>query len=91
MKIRSGVEAGSDRMEDDEDDVELEKSNVLLMGPTGSGIMRLYLPPYFLFFIFQFPVLWMLILPFGKQERHYLQRPSLVLSMFHLSLQMQRL
>ncbi|KAK9069940.1 hypothetical protein SSX86_010338 [Deinandra increscens subsp. villosa] len=33
----SGVETGRDRMEDDDDYVELEKSNVLLMGPTGSG------------------------------------------------------
>ncbi|KAD4585748.1 hypothetical protein E3N88_23349 [Mikania micrantha] len=33
----SGVETGRDRMDDDDDNVELEKSNVLLMGPTGSG------------------------------------------------------
>ncbi|XP_076918671.1 CLP protease regulatory subunit CLPX3, mitochondrial-like isoform X2 [Bidens hawaiensis] len=33
----SGVETGSDRTEDDDENVELEKSNVLLMGPTGSG------------------------------------------------------
>ncbi|KAI3807103.1 hypothetical protein L1987_23025 [Smallanthus sonchifolius] len=33
----SGVETGRDRIEDDDENVELEKSNVLLMGPTGSG------------------------------------------------------
>ncbi|KAI7738631.1 hypothetical protein M8C21_013871, partial [Ambrosia artemisiifolia] len=33
----SEMETGRDRMEDDDDNVELEKSNVLLMGPTGSG------------------------------------------------------
>ncbi|KAJ9559958.1 hypothetical protein OSB04_005118 [Centaurea solstitialis] len=32
-----GVESGRGRMEDDDDNVDLEKSNVLLMGPTGSG------------------------------------------------------
>ncbi|PWA82504.1 ATPase, AAA-type, core [Artemisia annua] len=33
----SGGETGKARMEDEDDNVELEKSNVLLMGPTGSG------------------------------------------------------
>ncbi|KAF5817463.1 putative AAA+ ATPase domain, ATPase, AAA-type, core, Clp protease, ATP-binding subunit ClpX [Helianthus annuus] len=33
----SGVESGTASVEDDDDNVELEKSNVLLMGPTGSG------------------------------------------------------
>ncbi|KAI3684603.1 hypothetical protein L6452_33827 [Arctium lappa] len=33
----SGVESGRGRLEDDDDNVDLEKSNVLLMGPTGSG------------------------------------------------------
>ncbi|XP_071742622.1 CLP protease regulatory subunit CLPX3, mitochondrial-like isoform X2 [Rutidosis leptorrhynchoides] len=33
----SGGESGSTKMDDDDDNVELEKSNVLLMGPTGSG------------------------------------------------------
>ncbi|XP_076913913.1 CLP protease regulatory subunit CLPX1, mitochondrial-like [Bidens hawaiensis] len=33
----SAVETGSDRTKDDDETVELEKSNVLLMGPTGSG------------------------------------------------------
>jgi len=37
-KIRSGADSGSfDGEADDDDNVELEKSNVLLMGPTGSG------------------------------------------------------
>ncbi|CAK9187490.1 unnamed protein product [Ilex paraguariensis] len=34
----SGVESGS---EDNDDNVELEKSNVLLMGPTGSGVISM--------------------------------------------------
>ncbi|GJX47263.1 Clp protease regulatory subunit ClpX3, mitochondrial-like protein [Tanacetum coccineum] len=33
----SGGETGKARMEDEDENVELEKSNVLLMGPTGSG------------------------------------------------------
>ncbi|GLT63328.1 hypothetical protein SLA2020_359010 [Shorea laevis] len=33
----SGAESGSSATIDDDDNVELEKSNVLLMGPTGSG------------------------------------------------------
>uniref|UniRef100_A0A5B7BF26 Uncharacterized protein n=1 Tax=Davidia involucrata TaxID=16924 RepID=A0A5B7BF26_DAVIN len=33
----SGAESGISKAEDDDDNVELEKSNVLLMGPTGSG------------------------------------------------------
>ncbi|XP_024972907.1 CLP protease regulatory subunit CLPX3, mitochondrial-like [Cynara cardunculus var. scolymus] len=33
----SGVESGRGRLEDDDGNVDLEKSNVLLMGPTGSG------------------------------------------------------
>ncbi|KAB1211017.1 ATP-dependent Clp protease ATP-binding subunit ClpX [Morella rubra] len=33
----SGAESGSPERIDDDDNVELEKSNVLLMGPTGSG------------------------------------------------------
>ncbi|CAI9267159.1 unnamed protein product [Lactuca saligna] len=37
LKKGSGVEKGRGRMEDDDDNVDLEKSNVLLMGPTGSG------------------------------------------------------
>ncbi|WRX30069.1 ATPase [Theobroma cacao] len=35
--LRSGAEAGSSESIDDDDKVELEKSNVLLVGPTGSG------------------------------------------------------
>ena len=39
LNTRSGVELGNDEAEnEDSDSVELEKSNVLLMGPTGSGI-----------------------------------------------------
>ncbi len=39
LSTRSGVELGNDEAEnEDSDSVELEKSNVLLMGPTGSGI-----------------------------------------------------
>lgn len=34
---RPGAESGTSEAIDDEDNVELEKSNVLLMGPTGSG------------------------------------------------------
>ncbi|KAH7832874.1 hypothetical protein Vadar_000917 [Vaccinium darrowii] len=33
----SGAESGISVVEDDDDSIELEKSNVLLMGPTGSG------------------------------------------------------
>lgn len=33
----SGIESGTSTAVDDDDNVELEKSNVLLMGPTGSG------------------------------------------------------
>ncbi|KAI8526476.1 hypothetical protein RHMOL_Rhmol12G0000400 [Rhododendron molle] len=33
----SGAESGTPLVEDDDDSIELEKSNVLLMGPTGSG------------------------------------------------------
>lgn len=35
---RSAAESGKPNTIDKEDNVELEKSNVLLMGPTGSGI-----------------------------------------------------
>lgn len=35
---RSGNESGTQDTVDDDDSVELEKSNVLLMGPTGSGM-----------------------------------------------------
>ncbi|GLT32881.1 hypothetical protein SLA2020_075130 [Shorea laevis] len=37
LQIGSGEESGSSETVDDDDNVELEKSNVLLMGPTGSG------------------------------------------------------
>ncbi|KGN52598.1 CLP protease regulatory subunit CLPX3, mitochondrial isoform X3 [Cucumis sativus] len=37
QKGRSGNESGTQDTVDDDDSVELEKSNVLLMGPTGSG------------------------------------------------------
>lgn len=36
---RSAAESGFPNTIDKEDNVELEKSNVLLMGPTGSGII----------------------------------------------------
>lgn len=36
LTTRSGAESGTS-VPDDDDAVELEKSNVLLMGPTGSG------------------------------------------------------
>ena len=40
LNTRSGVELGNDEAEnEDSDSVELEKSNVLLMGPTGSGLI----------------------------------------------------
>lgn len=35
---RSGTETGIPETTDDDENVELEKSNVLLMGPTGSGL-----------------------------------------------------
>lgn len=39
LNTRSGVEFGSNGDENEgSDSVELEKSNVLLMGPTGSGM-----------------------------------------------------
>ena len=38
LNARSGAEAASLEAMDDDDNVELEKSNVLLVGPTGSGI-----------------------------------------------------
>lgn len=37
---RSGVESADGKAEND-DIVELEKSNVLMMGPTGSGTVKL--------------------------------------------------
>nr|POE78849.1 clp protease regulatory subunit clpx1, mitochondrial [Quercus suber] len=37
FNTRSGAESGIPDKVDDDDNVELEKSNVLLMGPTGSG------------------------------------------------------
>lgn len=45
FKSRSQQESGSYEPEvvDDDDNVELEKSNVLLMGPTGSGTDNLHL------------------------------------------------
>lgn len=39
MNDRSGAESGISVVEDDDDSIELEKSNVLLMGPTGSGMV----------------------------------------------------
>ena len=45
LKTRSGIKRGNDEVEnEDSDSVVLEKSNVLLMGPTGSGI---YLVSFF--------------------------------------------
>ena len=45
LNTRSGIEPGTNEVEnEDSDSVELEKSNVLLMGPTGSGI---YLMSFF--------------------------------------------
>ncbi|KAK7314879.1 hypothetical protein VNO77_33408 [Canavalia gladiata] len=37
LKKGSGADSGASEVLDDDDNVELEKSNVLLMGPTGSG------------------------------------------------------
>ena len=46
LNTRSGIEWGTNEVEnEDNDSVELEKSNVLLMGPTGSGI---YMMSFFL-------------------------------------------
>lgn len=39
---RSGAESRTSEAIDDDDNVELEKSNVLLMGPTGSGMTLCY-------------------------------------------------
>lgn len=39
-------EAESSRLDDD-DNVDLEKSNVLLMGPTGSGMITMFQSLYF--------------------------------------------
>lgn len=39
FNTRSGAESGIPDKIDDDDNVELEKSNVLLMGPTGSGLI----------------------------------------------------
>ncbi|KAF5942236.1 hypothetical protein HYC85_019878 [Camellia sinensis] len=41
LRKGSGAESGIFGTEDDDDNVELEKSNVLLMGPTGSGMTLL--------------------------------------------------
>jgi ATP-dependent Clp protease ATP-binding subunit ClpX len=38
VENRSGGDSGISDIFDDDENVELEKSNVLLMGPTGSGI-----------------------------------------------------
>lgn len=45
LKIhRSGADSGNFEAENDDDDnVELDKSNVLLMGPTGSGTVCIFL------------------------------------------------
>lgn len=39
LYARSGAESRIPNKVDDDDKVELEKSNVLLMGPTGSGMI----------------------------------------------------
>ena len=52
LKSRSGGEIGKARMEDEDDNVELEKSNVLLMGPTGSGMTHETVYYYYYFLIF---------------------------------------
>lgn len=42
--IRSAGDSGNNKTEAiDDDGVELEKSNILLMGPTGSGDLSLFL------------------------------------------------
>lgn len=38
LHTRSVADAGTSQALDDDENVELEKSNVLLMGPTGSGM-----------------------------------------------------
>lgn len=43
LNTRSEAESGAGGAICDDDNVELEKSNVLLMGPTGSGMITLYL------------------------------------------------
>lgn len=50
FNTRSAADSGVSEVLDDDDNVELEKSNVLLMGPTGSGMtfIKTNLFPFFL-------------------------------------------
>lgn len=50
FNTRSAADSGASEVLDDDDNVELEKSNVLLMGPTGSGMtfIKTNLFPFFL-------------------------------------------
>lgn len=106
--LNSRSETESSRLDDDEN-VDLEKSNVLLMGPTGSGIIYMFQILYFMCSslqtvlgsvssldefhhahrVFLKKLLNYLLL--GNQGKHYLQKLSLVLSMYLLSLLMQPL
>lgn len=49
FNTRLGPDSGIPEVLDDDDNVELEKSNVLLMGPTGSGmpLLQLFFSPLF--------------------------------------------
>lgn len=48
LNTRSGAESTKAEIDnDDNDSVELEKSNVLLLGPTGSGRISVFLILYF--------------------------------------------
>lgn len=52
FNTRSGADSGISGILDDDENVELEKSNVLLMGPTGSGIT--FITTSFFSFLFRF-------------------------------------
>lgn len=41
--VRSNTDSGNEKADTMDDEVELEKSNILLMGPTGSGNLSLTL------------------------------------------------
>lgn len=50
FNTRPGADSGISEVLDDDDNVELDKSNVLLMGPTGSGVtfIKIHVVPFFL-------------------------------------------
>jgi len=54
FNTRSGADSGISGILDDDENVELEKSNVLLMGPTGSGITFTTTSFFPFFFVFSY-------------------------------------